>query len=410
MGESAEEIKTLTYWSAPNPQEFALAKELVTQWNAEHPDIQIKLQALPAGQSSEEVLLSAMVAGTTPDICSNIWPGVTNDFIRAKGLYPLSAFDDYLEVLGERIPEDILESARAADGNIYQVPWKTNPIMVQYNKKMFEEAGYTTFPRTYSEFIDAAAKLTIDTDGDGRIDQWMGYRDIRPIWWQRYYDFYSSYITASGGKTFFSKGELAIDEEAAEEVFGFYQKLYEKGYFPQSTMQGNAFLYKRIATEFTGPWNIAFLEKNAPQDLEYDFAPLPVPDNYTGNVYTYGDHKNIVIFSSTRYPEESWEFVKFLISKEADYRLLNFASQIPIRKNLLTDPDFTDFFNEHPKLARFARQAAFTRGVDGVRDFKEILDAVSRYYEKSSVYGKITPEDATHDMVEAIEILREWNK
>lgn len=409
-GESETGNKTITYWSSPNPQEFALAKQLVDEWNTQKHDVKVKLQALPAGQSSEEVLLSAMVAGTTPDICSNIWPGITNDFIRAKGLIALDSFDDYEQVMGERVPEDILESVKAKDGHTYQVPWKTNPIMVQYNTKMFRDAGVNEFPRTYSEFLEAASKITKDTDGDGRIDQWMGFRDIRPIWWQRYYDYYTSYINASGGKTFFDKGELAIDEKASNEVFKFYQQIYEGGYFPRSTLQGNAFLYSRIAVEFTGPWNISFLEKNAPESLEYDYAPLPVPDDYEGEVYTYGDHKNIAIFSNTKYPEESWEFVKFLISKEADYRLLEFASQIPIRKGLLTDPDFSEFFKQNPSLARFAEQAAFTRGVDSVRDFKEILDSVSRYYEKASVYGKMTPEEATRDMIEAIEILREWNK
>lgn len=410
VNEREEGNKTITYWSSPNPQEFALAKQLVDEWNELGHEVKVKLQALPAGQSSEEVLLSAMVAGTTPDICSNIWPGITNDFIRAKGLLALDLFDDYDLVMGERVPEDILESVKAKDGHTYQIPWKTNPIMVQYNTKMFRDAGVTEFPKTYSGFLDAASKITKDNDGDGRIDQWMGYRDIRPIWWQRYYDYYTSYINASGGKTFFDKGELAIDVDASNKVFKFYQQIYEGGYFPQSTLQGNAFLYSRIAVEFTGPWNISFLEKNAPEDLEYDFAPLPVPDDYEGEIYTYGDHKNIAIFSNTKYPEESWEFVKFLISKEADYRLLEFASQIPIRKELLTDPDFAEFFKQNLSLARFARQAAFTRGVDSVRDFKEILDSVSRYYEKASVYGKMTPDEATHDMIEAIEILREWNK
>ncbi|MEO1021447.1 MAG: extracellular solute-binding protein [Bacteroidota bacterium] len=400
----------IIYWSSPNPQEYALARELVQEWNRNNPQIQVKVQALPAGQSSEEVLLSAMVAGTTPDVCSNIWPGITNDFIRAKALVALDVFDDYEDVMTARVPDDILERVKSADGHTYQVPWKTNPVMVQYNVDMFEAAGIDQFPRTYSEFLEAAERIKKDIDHDGLPDQWMGYRDIRPIWWQRYYDFYTGYIAASSGKTLFEQGQLAIDERAATNVFGFYQELYEHGYYPKTTFQGNAFLFSQIATEFTGPWNISFLEKNAPESLNYDFAPVPVPDNHTGDVYTYGDHKNIAIFSTTKHPQESWEFVKFLISHEADYKLLSEASQIPIRKGLLTEPPFSSFLDEHPKLARFAEQAAYTRGVDAVRDFKEILDVVSRYYERTSVYGKLTPEEATADMINAIGVLREWNQ
>ncbi len=403
-------IVNLTYWSSPNPQEYALAQELVDEWNEAHPKIQVKVQALPAGQSSEEVLLSAMVAGTTPDICSNIWPGITNDFIRADGLVALDTFPDYNAVMGNRVPQDILESVKSADGHTYQIPWKTNPIMVQYNVDIFEEAGIVEFPKTYSAFLEAAEKITKDTDGDGLVDRWMGYRDIRPIWWQRYYDFYTSYIAASSGQTLFEQGELAIDEEAATQVFGFYQDLYNSGYFPKTTFQGNAFIFGQIATEFTGPWNITFLNNNAPDSLNYDYAPIPVPDGYKGETFTYGDHKNIAIFSTTKHPKESWEFVKFLISKEADYKLLSEASQIPIRKNLLSESPFSNYLATQPKLSRFAEQASYTRGVDAVRDFKEILDVVSRYYERTAVYNKQTAAQGTQDMIEAIMVLREWNR
>jgi len=405
-----QQVVELTYWSAPNPQEFQMAKELVSEWNDTHQDIKVKLQALPAGQSSEEVLLSAMVAGTTPDICSNIWPGITNDFIRAEGILPLDQFNDFDQVVSERMTPEMIENSRAADGRIYQIAWKTNPVMAQYNVDLFEEAGIKNFPTTYTEFFEAAEKLTSDKDGDGRTDQWMGYRDIRPIWWQRYYDFYTFYIAASGGKTLFDGNEVNIDQEAATSVLKFFKHLYEAGYFPRSTIQGNAFLYEKIAVEFTGPWNIAYLEDNAGENLNYDFAPLPVPDNYKGEVYTYGDQKNIAIFSSTEYPRESWEFVKFLISKKADYKLLQFAKQIPMRKNLLKDPQFKAFFQDNPLMKKFASQAVYTRSVDGIRDFKEVLDVISRYYEKSSVYAVLEPEIATKEMINAIEVIRAWNQ
>ena len=68
-----EGVIRLTYWSSQNPQERAVAKLLVEQWNRENPGIQVIVQPLPAGQSSEEVLLASIVAKTTPDVCSNVW-------------------------------------------------------------------------------------------------------------------------------------------------------------------------------------------------------------------------------------------------------------------------------------------------------------------------------------------------
>ncbi|MFW5972808.1 MAG: ABC transporter substrate-binding protein [Bacteroidota bacterium] len=396
----------LSYWTAPNPEEYALARHLVDEWNTANPDIQVSVQPIPAGQSSEEILLAAVAAGTTPDLCSNIWPGITQDFIRAGGLLRLDQFSDFDSLMQSRLPEDLLESFRAADGHYYQIPWKTNPIMMQYNVGLFHEAGVDNPPRTYSEYLDAARRVTALP-----TSPWMGYRDIRPIWWQRYFDYYAFYIGASGGATLFRDGEIDIDAQASNRVLEFFHALYAGRYFPLATMQGgaNQFLTGRLATEFTGPWNIAWLEHNAPPGLEYDFAPLPVPDDHEGPVYTYGDHKNIAIFSTTRHPDAAWRFAAYLVSKEADLLLLERARQIPVRKNLLEDETYADFFTANPMLVTFARQAPYTRGVDGVSDLKEILDAIARQFEAASVYGVRSASEATDRAVSRIRMIREWN-
>ncbi|MCX7905956.1 MAG: extracellular solute-binding protein [Bacteroidetes bacterium] len=399
----------LLYWCAPNPDEVAIARELVAAWNRRHPEVRVRLQPLPAGQSSEEVLLAAVAARTTPDVCSNIWPGIVPDLARAGALLALDAMPGFDSLVRSRLPEGMLEAFRSADGRVYQLPWKTNPILMQYNVRLLREAGFSRPPRTYSEYLEAAARLRRDLDGDGTPDRWMGFRDIRPIWWQRYFDFYAFYLAASGGRSLFdAQGRLVLDTAAAAKVLGFFQVLFERGYYPRSTLVGNAFLNGRIATEFTGPWILAYLEKYAPPDLEYDYAPLPVPDGHRGPVYTYGDHKNIAIFSTSRHPEAAWRFVQYLVSEEADRLLLLRAQQLPIRRGLLEDPDFVPIFARHPKLRRFAEQVPYSRAVDGVRDLKEILDAVARQFERASVYGRVSPQEAVRRLVARIRLIQEW--
>jgi multiple sugar transport system substrate-binding protein len=400
----------LIYWCAPNPQEVLLAETMVAEWHRLHPNIRIKVQPLPAGQSSEEVLLAALAAGTTPDVCSNIWPGIVPDFVRAGRLIALDTMPDFAIAVGSRAPEGLIESNRSPDGRLYHIPWKTNPIMMQYDVSMFRESGLDRAPETYSEFIESARRLTRDLNGDGRTDQWMGTRDIRAIWWQRYFDLYPLYVAATGGQTLIRDGRVQIDREAMKSVISFLRTLYADGSFPMSSPQGNPFLSRKIAMEFTGPWNISYLERNAPEGLEYDFAPIPVPDDHTGPVYTYGDHKNIAIFSSTKHPAESWAFVKFLISKQADMQMLRITRQIPLRGDLLSDPEFVAYFDGDPKLSVFAEQAAHTRSVDAVPDLKRIFDALSRRYERSAVYGKDDLDSAVDALIAELERIVEYNQ
>ncbi len=238
----------------------------------------------------------------------------------------------------------------------------------------------------------------------------MGTRDIRPIWWQRYFDVYPLYVAASGGQTLFDlEGDLAIDERAMTDVLGFFQTLYLRGDYPRSTLQGNAFAQGRVATDFTGPWTIGWLAENAP-DLEVDFAPVPVPDDMArgdGPPVTYGDYKNIALFATTEHPEEAWAFAQFLVSPDADRMLIETTRQIPIRSGLEDDPLLAPFFEAYPAMKRFAQQAAATRGVDAVPDLPETLDAIAQGYERT-IYDVETPAQAVRSMTDRIRVLQAW--
>jgi len=386
--------KELVYWPAANAQEITLAKQAAELWNSSHPEIPVIVQPIPESQSTEEVLLAAVVGKTTPDVCSNIWPGVVGQFVRANALVALDQFADFDSVAVTRLPEEQLVTCRYNDSHVYQMPWKTNPIMLEYNINLLRQAGYDHPPTTYSEFIEMGKKITRDVDGDGQNDHWMMYVDLNMKWWLRYFDFYTFYIAASGGQTLIQNRQIIFDNQAAVQVFAFFQECFKLGIFPIARFQNDTFLAGFIATHVTGPWNIDHLNKFKNADLEFDYAPIPVPDSMTGPVMTYGDPKNIAIFSTTKYPQQAWEFVKFLVTVQQDFKLLQIASQIPIRKDLFAVPEFAAYFGEHPKLTRFAKQAPYTRGVDTDPELREIFDTIAEEFEACCILGKRTPQDA----------------
>ena len=407
---SDSSVVHLTYWPASNPHEIQLADSIVRMWNHLNPTIQVRMQPIPSGKSTEEILLAAIAGKTTPDVCSNIWPGALHDYTEAGGLVVLDDFPDFDSLASSRVPRELLEAFRSEDGHYHQFPWKTNPLMMYYNVRLFQEAGVDSVPRTYSEYLAAGEKVTRDMNDDGQIDIWMGERDILPIWWQRLMDFYPFYIAASKGKTLFSQGEIAFAGAAAEKVFAFFQQCYARRLFPRTFFQGGApFLLEKKATHFAGPWHIATLKKFAPH-IEYGVTPILVPDDHEGPVYTTGDYKNIAIFSTTRHPEAAWEFVKFLVRNESDLLLLEIADQLPLRGDLLTNSLFTDYFYRIPLMVNFARQVPFTRGLDKVPDLREIFDALSQEYEACSVYGQKTPAEAVRDAARRTRLILEWNR
>jgi len=401
---------TLTFWPSSNPQEIEFAKTIVKAWNDSHPDIQVKMEPLPASRSTEEVLLAAIAAGTTPDICANIYPGAISQYIAGKGLYPHDTLPGFYDFVYARTPKDVVDAFTYKDGHVYQIPWKGNPIMLAYNVKLLRANGID--PKslaTYSGFLAAAERMVKDLDGDGRPDQWLYAPTVDVTWWQRLFDFYTLYIGASGGKTLLSAGRVDFENDAAVQVFTFLQTIFKKGLCPKGAMIGDAFLNGKIGATITGPWSVPYYDQNAPAGFEYDFVPIPMPDGMRGPVITFGDPKNIAIFASSKHPLEAWEFVKYIMSPTNDLLWLEITSQPPYRRDLAQDTMFAGYFKKNPLMAKFVEQGVYTRGVDDSKYLIEIFDAISKQYDLCCVQGKKTPKIAVRDAAQAVrDILAGW--
>ncbi len=406
----AERPVTLTFWPSSNPEEIAFARAVIADWHALRPDVRIEMQPLPASRSTEEVLLAAIAGRTTPDIVANIYPGAVAQYVESGALIPLDRFPDFEQVMAERLPPGVLESFRSPDGHVYQVPWKTNPIMLGYNVGMLREAGVAPEQlATYEGFLEAGSRLVADLNGDGQPDRWTILLNIEPTWWQRLFDFYTLYVAASGGRTLLEGGRVAFANDSAVQVMAFLAELFARGLAPRSTFPGDPFLGGRVATVLTGPWSIPYWEANKPAGMSYGFRSVPVPSLEPGQpVWTYGDPKNIGIFTSTRHPELAWEFVKFYISRENDLRLVRITSQIPFRRDLLEDPEWPAVASQWPQLRPFLEQMRYTVGVDSSPHLVAILDAISSEYQYAAVLGMASPEEAIRNAAEAAEELLSW--
>jgi multiple sugar transport system substrate-binding protein len=393
-----EENFKLTFWSSNNPYEIAHAIEVVSEWNKTNPDWKIKHQAIPEGRSSEEVMLSAIVSKTTPDIYSNLWPGTAQQYVEANVILRLDTLASFDSLYTSRIPRELHSQFKSKDGFIYQFPWKSNPIVLYYNKLLFAEAGIDAPLKTYSEFFSAAEILTKDTDNDGYIDQWMMDIDFNTEWWHRWFDFYTLFIAASGGNTLLSeKGDISFDSPEGVKVFDFIRKGFEHGYFPNAFFQGDVFLQGKVAVHISGPWSVAYYDKFKSADFQYGIMSIPVPDNYIGESFTYGDPKNICIFASSNYPEKAWEFVKFMVSRGNDKRLLELTNQLPIRSGLLHDSLFFSYFDKNSTYKLFAEMIPRTVGADRSIYLQEIFDIISQEFDEACVHRLKSSEEAITD-------------
>ena len=387
---------TLTYWPAANPPETRLAMRLAAQWNAENPDIQVRVQPLPAGRSSEEVLLAAIVAKATPDVSSNVSSALLARLVRAGGVVRLDTRVSTSARLKERTNSAMLASLRLPDGGIYAFPWKTNPEMLMYNVDLFKAAGIGP-PRTHTELLNAWHKLARDTDGDGRLDRWAMWATLKTTWYERFYDFYPLYLASSGGRTLVNNGKIVFENAAANSSLDVLRRGFAEGVLPSSNfaLGRDPFMDGTVAMKIIGPWFVKELDELKIRGLHYDVTPVPRADGTEStDSFAFADLRSIAIFSTTRYPDAAARFVAYLTSPAADRLLIEEASQLPYRRDLASDPRFTVSLARWPTLSTYAGLVERSRDIDIDPDVVEIFDIISEAYEESAIYRKSSVSEA----------------
>jgi multiple sugar transport system substrate-binding protein len=393
---------TLTYWCSPYPNEAGWAITVTRLWNQQNPNVHVKLQAIPQGRVAEDVIRDAIRAKKTPDVCSHLFPADVNEFVAMGGLLSVDAFPKLVAASQKRSGREVLNGFRSPDGRLYQVPWKCNPIMLQYNKGMLAKYGVRP-PRTYSEFLSAADTLRRKAG----IYAWAPNPNGEK-WWRRYYDFYPLYFAAANGRAFLdARGQPAFNNMASVAVLDFVGQSFRRGYAPPNELYQNdnalneAFAAGKLGFLVTGPWNIPQIEELAGNTVKFDFVPMPVPDVTPRGTptFTYGNFRNVGIFANSAHRAEAARFVEFLISKQSDRVFLEMCSELPYRQDLLTDPAFASL-RQNRYLTIFARQLANVRPVANSPHFNQVLGALSTQFEESAVRGTKPAKRAIQDAVQ----------
>jgi multiple sugar transport system substrate-binding protein len=383
-----------------------LCTSINNKWNKDHPDKPIHMQPIPEGQSSEEVILAAVVGKSAPDIYANMWQGNVEMYAHAGVLIPLDTLKGFLDFIKGRCDSNVIKEITSSDGHIYQVPWKVNPIMTIYNKDLFAENNINDLPKTYSAYLRAAEKFK-NTNKSSAVPKRFGYTAVRAIWYERLFNFYTLYLAASNGASLIENNKAVFNNQYAVVVFRFLQKLYANDYFSKENdvSSTDPFVMQRIATKWTGPWEISYLENIPSRHFDFDYFLPIVPDDHTGPVYTYADPKNIVMFNTCSDPQAAWEFIKTIVDKNGDLQLLEMTGQLPQRKNLSSDNYYTGYFKKNPMMIPFANEIPYVKGVDNCEVIVEVLDIISQEYEACVIYGKKTPEKAIADAEAAVNVL-----
>jgi len=376
----------ITIWLSNNQEELAWGKAMVEAWNGQHADQKITAQEIPAGKSSEEVIGAAITAGNAPCLIFNTAPAAVPQFQKQGGLVALDSFDGATQYITDRTG-DTAEQYKSPDGKFYQLPWKSNPVMIFYNKDIFTKAGLDAENpalSTYDEFLAAARKIKSTKAAPAAI-----YPAPSSEFYQSWFDFYPLFIAETDGKQLVQDNKAQFNTPEGQKVATFWKTLYDEGLAPKEQYNGDSFGDKKAAMAIVGPWAIAVYGDK----VKWGAVPVPTSTGKPAEqIKTFSDAKNVAMYSACQNRATAWEVLKFATSQEQDGALLTKTGQMPLRKDLPTA--YPDYFTKNPAYKQFADQAARTVEVPNVPNSVAIWQAFRDAYSQSVIFGKQPVPDA----------------
>lgn len=320
-------------------------EEAIVEFEKTHPDIDVVQQAVSFDVHYKKVLTTAAAGADIGDLVlledwfaqellereflADIGPWIKRDL---KG-------EDYF---------DISLDTYTKEGKVRAFPVALGSYPLFYNRDLFDAAGmaYPDSTWTYDTLLAAARKLTRDTDGDGKTDQWGFLLDNSGGFDGLLYSLGGGVLTADGTRSAFAEpGTISalhywVDLVQQHKVAppnasvmggsssGGSRRPFETGRFAMAMLQSAISTYKTVPFK----WDIA----------------LPPSGPAGRKALRYGAAFGIP--KSSENAEAAWEFIRWMVKEmPAKYADRMFYGQVPNSRRLASSPEY---LNGDPKVDR----------------------------------------------------------
>ncbi len=353
---TAEPPKTLeaaefTMWIMPNgsdPQ--GMIDVEIAEFEKLHPEIKITAEVVGWGDAYGKIQ-TASQGGEGPCV-SQLGTTWVPTFAAMGGLRFYTA-EEVAAVGGAENFVNASWESSVFEGNVATIPWFADVRAIGYRKDILEQAGLTEAEafKDVDSFVAAMGKIRdlnlTDAEGSPIAAFVHPGKNDWNVWQNA-----SMWIWAFGGDLLTSDGSAAAFASSdSVDAMAMYTSLFANGLTPENTLELNSasaegeFNGGRAAMIFAGPWEIANSRATGdaawPAVVSENFGVAEMPAG-PGGQYTFVGGSNLGIFNTCQYPDQAFEFVKFLAGKESQVRYSTAVSMLPASNDGQKDPYFAD--------------------------------------------------------------------
>jgi multiple sugar transport system substrate-binding protein len=343
---STQDPVTLSVWTFFTGRELAAFKGSLAGLHKAAPWITVNVTG---GKGLEDVQ-RAINSKTAPDVAMEIGPDDVAKYGQSGAWIDLNPYIrlDHLN-MGKIIVPSALDYT-SYQGKQVALPLLSDAYGLYYNTKLFQQAGISSPPRSYSELFADAKKLT----------QWNSDGSIKVAGFVPLSNFYETPQLEngvwSGAQWYQGDGKSALASDPAWKSLVLWQQQmvnyygYDKltKFFASlggadsewSTSQG--FEQGKIAMALDGEWRVASIVADK-SNVPYETVPFPVADALKSQ-YGMGQIGGTIVGipRGTAHPADSWEVVKYLTTNTgAVSSLAEALKNVPTTFESLKDPKLT---------------------------------------------------------------------
>ena len=337
-----------------------------------HPGVSIEFIKAPRATFADTMMV--MFAGNTP-------PDIVH---LASFEFQAFADQDWLEDLTPMIQRDHLDLTGWAgqakctwNGKIVCINLNYFGYNLYYNEALLRAAGVDKVPSTWTEYLDAARKMTVAGHGES-----FGVGLQSTAGAGEYLTELLAYVLDAHGYWTDAKGNPTIDSPAVIEGLRRWKTLQSEKLTPMGDSADQTrqlFVEGRIGMRLDGPWFWGVLDKAKPdirKDLKVAMSPTLPPVGGTSNV----------IGMPTGLPQAKkdlvWDYIRLITSPHWQEQYVALSGQLAPRPHSLTP----EVLAKQPFLASFqqSQDAAAAAGIDRLP---------TGYETKYNEFAKIVTEE-----------------